>query len=116
MATAAAVMHSGGCPASAIHAKTAALRAFTYSGLGVVIEQAEGDSIVVRRVLPGSPAEGALRPGMRITAVDGARYSELADWSDAIRGVPGSDVELEVRMGCHSRAITLTRDVVRMAY
>jgi C-terminal processing protease CtpA/Prc len=91
-------------------------RAYTYSGIGVVIERHEGD-IVVRRVLRGSPATGKLHPGARLVSVDGETPPTLEEWAEAIRGAPGTTVDLEVQYPCGGkREIAITRDVVRMAY
>lgn len=92
-------------------------RAYTYSGIGVVIE-VERDEVVVTRVLPDSPAEGRLRAGARLISVDGEVPATLENWADAIRGAPGTTVELEVAYppcGGHKR-VTLDRDIVRVEY
>jgi C-terminal processing protease CtpA/Prc len=91
-------------------------RAYTYSGIGVVIER-EDDSVVVKRVLPGAPAEGQLHAGARLVAVDGESPASLEAWASAIRGAPGTHVELEVAYPCGGhKTIAVTRDIVRMEY
>ncbi|MCA9648329.1 MAG: PDZ domain-containing protein [Myxococcales bacterium] len=91
-------------------------RAYTYSGIGVVIERHHGE-VVVRRVLRGSPAQGKLRPGTRLVAVDDNNPPTLEGWASAIRGEPGTTVELEVAYPCGGhKTVAITRDVVRMAY
>jgi C-terminal processing protease CtpA/Prc len=91
-------------------------RSFTYSGIGVVIER-EDRNVVVRRVLPGTPAEDQLYRGARLISVDGATPRTLEGWASAIRGAPGSDVELEVEYPCGGpTTVTITRDVIRMHY
>jgi C-terminal processing protease CtpA/Prc len=91
-------------------------RAYTYSGIGVVIEQRHGE-VVVRRVMPGSPAEGKLRSGARLVAVDGNAPADFEGWAAAIRGEPGTEVDVTVAYPCGGRkTITITRDIVRMAY
>jgi C-terminal processing protease CtpA/Prc len=91
-------------------------RAYTYSGIGVVIEREDGD-VVVRRVLPDSPAQGVLHRGARLVAVDGEIPETLEDWASAIRGAPGSTVTLEVAYPCGSnRLLELERDVIRLSY
>lgn len=91
-------------------------RAYTYSGIGVVIERHHGE-VVVRRVLKGSPAAGLLRPGIRLVAVDGENPRSLEDFASAIRGEPGSTVELTVQSPCGGqKTIELTREIVKMAY
>ena len=91
-------------------------RAYTYSGVGVVIENHRGE-VVVRRVLRGAPAQGKLHPGARLVSVDGQDPPSLEGWASAIRGAPGTTVDIEVAYPCGGhKTITLTRDIVRMAY
>lgn len=91
-------------------------RAYTYSGIGVVIERHQGD-IVVRRVLRGSPATGKLHPGARLVAVDGGDPPTLEAWAAAIRGAPGTTVDVEVAYPCGgTKTVSITRDIVRMSY
>jgi C-terminal processing protease CtpA/Prc len=91
-------------------------RSFTYSGIGVVIER-ENQQAVVRRVLPGAPAEHKLYRGARLISVDGATPRNLEGWASAIRGAPGTDVELEVDYPCGgTKTVTISRDVIRMQY
>lgn len=91
-------------------------RAYTYSGIGVVIEREDGD-VVVRRVLPDTPAEGALKRGARLVSVDGEVPDTLEDWASAIRGAPGTTVELEIAGPCGGhRQLELERDVIRLSY
>jgi C-terminal processing protease CtpA/Prc len=91
-------------------------RAYTYSGIGVVIER-EDDQVVVRRVLPGSPAEGRLSPGDRLISVDGQAPYHLEAWADTIRGAPGTSVQLEVAYPCGGhKALGIIRDVIRVEY
>ncbi|MCH9684637.1 MAG: PDZ domain-containing protein [Deltaproteobacteria bacterium] len=91
-------------------------KAYTYSGIGVVIERHKGQ-VVVRRVLRGSPATGKLHPGARLIAVDGDDPPKLEDWASAIRGAPGTTVDIRVAYPCGgSKTVSITRDVVRMTY
>lgn len=91
-------------------------RAYTYSGIGVVIERHRGE-VIVRRVLPGSPAAGILRQGNRLVAVDDRDPRSLEDWAAAIRGAPGSTVDVTVAYPCGGeKTVRITRDIVRMAY
>lgn len=91
-------------------------RAYTYSGIGVVIER-ERDRVVVRRVLDGAPAQGVLYPGARLITVDGDVPESLEEWADAIRGAPGTDVDIEVAYPCGGhKVVSLERAVVRMHY
>lgn len=94
----------------------AANRAYTYSGVGVVIEREKGQ-VVVRRILPGSPAQDMLHPGARLVAVNGEQPGSLEAWASKIRGAPGTAVELEVAGPCgRHKVVTLTRDVIRLEY
>lgn len=91
-------------------------RAYTYSGIGVVIER-EDEGVVVKRVLPGAPAEGLLHAGARLVSVDGETPGSLEAWASAIRGAPGTNVEIEVAYPCGGqKTIAMTRDIVRMEY
>ena len=91
-------------------------RAYTYSGIGVVIER-ERDQVVVRRVLPGAPADGVLYPGARLHSVDGEQPQTLEAWAESIRGEAGTNVELEVAYPCGGhKTLTIERDIVRMEY
>lgn len=112
--TSAAVMYRTG--SSDCGAQHRVDRAYTYSGIGVVIERHQGD-VVVRRVLRGSPATGKLNPGARLVAVDGENPPTIEAWAEAIRGEPGTTVELTVQYPCGGeKEVSITRDIVRMAY
>lgn len=89
---------------------------YTYSGIGVELEQ-QGDEYVVRRVFPGSPADGKLFPGAALISVDGETPQHVRQWTNAIRGERGTSVELEVEYPCSGReTVTLERDIVRVHY
>lgn len=91
-------------------------RAYTYSGIGVVIER-DDEGVTVKRVLPGSPADGLLHAGAHLVAVDGETPSDVEGWASAIRGAPGTTVELEVAYPCGGhKTIEIGRDVIRMDY
>lgn len=91
-------------------------RAYTYSGIGVVIEREDGD-VVVRRVFPDSPAEDKLFPGARLVSVDGEAPPTLEAWAASIRGAPGTTVDLEVAYPCGGhKTVTIGRDVIRIQY
>jgi C-terminal processing protease CtpA/Prc len=113
--TSAAVMYRvGSRDCSTVHHRVD--RAYTYSGIGVVIERHKGD-VVVRRVLTGSPATDKLKPGQRLVSVDGQDPPSLESWAAAIRGAPGTTVDVTVAFPCGGqKVVTITRDVVRMAY
>ncbi len=97
------------CPGSRVD------RAYTYSGIGVVIERDDDEGVSVKRVFPGSPADGRLHAGARLVAVDGVVPADLEAWSSAIRGAPGTTVELEVAFPCGGhKTVAIGRDVVRM--
>lgn len=114
VATSAAVMYRmSGLDASAYHRIA---RVYTYSGIGVVIEDDDGE-VVVRRVIADSPAQGKLRPGMRLVSVEGERPDTLEGWAAAIRGEPGTDVDVEVASRCRGhKTVTFTRQVIRIQY
>lgn len=85
-------------------------------GIGVAIEQV-ADVVVVRRVLPGSPAaDSDIRPGDRILGVDGDRLTgqTLVQVVDAIRGEPGTEVSLFVQRDTEEWNETLTRGTIEM--
>jgi C-terminal processing protease CtpA/Prc len=112
--TSAAVMYRTG--SSDCGAQHRVDRAYTYSGIGVVIERHQGD-VVVRRVLRGSPATGKLHPGARLVAVDGEDPKTIEAWAEAIRGEPGTTVDLQVQYPCGGdKTVSITRDIVRMRY
>jgi len=91
-------------------------RAYTYSGIGVVIESEQGH-VVVSRVIKGSPADGKIVPGARLLKIEGERLRSVEQWARAIRGEPGSSFELEVSYPCGGKKrVYLTRDVVRVRY
>lgn len=91
-------------------------RAYTYSGIGVVIERDHG-RVVVRRVLPDSPAEGVLYPGARLISVDGESPASLEAWAESIRGNAGSTVQIEIAYPCGGHTVLeLQREIVRMEY
>jgi len=91
-------------------------RAYTYSGIGVVIELERGQ-VIVRRVFSGSPAQGILHPGARLVSVDGEAPATLEGWAKSIRGEVGSTVAVEVAYPCGGhKVIELKREIVRMRH
>jgi C-terminal processing protease CtpA/Prc len=89
---------------------------YTYSGIGVELEQ-QGDAFVVRRVFPGSPADGKLFPNAELLSVDGESPRHMQQWTNMIRGERGTSVTLEVEYPCSGReTVTLERDLVRVRY
>jgi C-terminal processing protease CtpA/Prc len=89
---------------------------YTYSGIGVELEQ-RGDDFVVRRVFPGSPADGKLFPNAELISVNGESPEHMQQWTNEIRGEQGTSVTLEVEYPCSGReTVTLERDIVRVRY
>jgi C-terminal processing protease CtpA/Prc len=112
VATSGAVMYK--MAASQCGLQHQANRAYTYSGIGVVIERERGH-VVVTRVIKGSPAEGKIVPGARLLRIEGQRLRSVEQWASAIRGEPGSSFELEVSYPCGgTKRVQLTRDIVRV--
>lgn len=82
-----------------------------YAGIGVTVNLYQG-SFYTGDVYSGSPAAGAsLRPGDRVTAVDGADATgQTLDWLvTKLRGDPGSTVSMTVERDGVARTATLTR-------
>ncbi len=114
VATSAAVMYR--MAATQCGAQHQVSRAYTYSGVGVVIERERGH-VIVTRVIKGSPADGKIVPGARLLRIEGDRPHTIEDWASAIRGEPGSSFEMEVAYPCGGKKrVHLTRDVVRVRY
>lgn len=84
----------------------------TYSGVGLVLV-ARGDSLIVRSVVSGGPADGAgIKPGDRLVSIDGKRLTgaDLAGAAARVRGEAGTQVRLGVVTGDSPvRQLTLTR-------
>lgn len=91
-----------------------------YAGVGMVVESQPGVSIpVVRRVFPNTPAErNGVRSGDRVVAIDGAPVEgwPLERVANALKGAPGSIVEVEFRRYGVEGALStrITRAVVRI--
>jgi C-terminal processing protease CtpA/Prc len=68
-------------------------------GLGVNIATDDREGVVVRNVHRGSPAEEmGIRPGDRITQVNGQEVNSTREFVQTIRNMdPGEDVELDIR-------------------
>jgi C-terminal processing protease CtpA/Prc len=115
MATSAALMYRYGgtqCPKQAQH--RVAERGYTYSGIGAVI-QARGDSVVVRSTLPGAPADGVLREGVRLISVDGTYPESIEGWANALRGPEGTRVTIEFGSKCSGHQfVTLERKLIHV--
>ncbi len=70
-----------------------------FTGIGVQVNPAKG-ALVIGRVFDSSPAQRAgLKPGEKIVAVNGRALSTISDEAAVamIKGVPGTDVTLEVQ-------------------
>lgn len=89
----------------------------TYSGIGVVIERDADQGVLVKRVIPGAPADGRLHAGARLVAVDGEVPTDLQGWAAAITGAPGTTVDLEVAYPCGGhKNIEIVREAIRLRY
>ncbi len=85
---------------------------YSYSGIGVELTQ-DGPDFVVARVFPTTPADGKLQPGAVLLSVDGERPANMQEWTRAIRGQQGTQVELEVAYPCSGHdTVVLERDLV----
>lgn len=76
-----------------------------YSGIGIITDKDEDlfSSLVVRQVIPGSPASQAnIKRGDRITHINGISVSGKTqkESTDLIRGRNGTQVQLTVIQGC----------------
>ncbi len=117
VATAAAISHRvADGPCSQSHGRTLTQHHYTYSGIGVEMA-ADGEDIVVRRVFPGTPAEGKLASGAKLLSIDGVKPADLHECSQKIRGPEGSPVTLEVAYSdARVESVTLTRQIVRLRH
>ncbi|MCB9567385.1 MAG: hypothetical protein H6710_09295 [Myxococcales bacterium] len=89
-------------------------RGYTYSGIGAVIQQ-RGDHVVVRQVIDGGPADGLLRPGAFLVAVDGEDPGNVEGWANALRGVAGTTVAVEVAYPCGGHeTVIIERQMIRV--
>lgn len=115
MATSAALLQRyAGVDCKAARQHRVAERGYTYSGIGAVIQQ-RGDTVVVRSVLPGAPADGVLKEGMHLISVDGVYPVSVEDWAATLRGPAGTSVTIEVahRCGGH-KFVTLERKLIHV--
>jgi carboxyl-terminal processing protease len=86
------------------------------TGIGVAIE-AVADVVVVKEVIPGSPAEAAgIAAGDRILAVDGTRTRGVAlgDIVGKIRGAEGTQIELFVQRDTDEWTVKVTRGKIEV--
>ena len=114
MATSAAVMYRfGGTHCNSAHRVVD--NSYSYSGIGAVI-QGRGDHVIVRSVLPGAPADGAIREGARLISVDGTYPDSVEGWASALKGPEGTSVTIEVAYRCSGhKFVTLERKMIRVA-
>jgi C-terminal processing protease CtpA/Prc len=114
LATSVAMLQRAVDPDGSSHRVT---RAMTYSGIGVVIEPVAHGRVLIRDVIPNSPADGKLARGAYLVKVDGKRPGSQNEWTSWIRGAEGTDVELEVAYHCGGhQTVTLTRSIIRLEY
>jgi carboxyl-terminal processing protease len=90
-----------------------------YAGLGMQIEEQPGKGVVVSKVFPNTPAEGAgAREGDMIIAIDtvSTRGWSSARVADSLRGTPGSKVSVSFARPGVNEPITssFTRAVIRI--
>lgn len=77
--------------------------------VGLRVDEAEG-RVLVRQVVPGSPADGVVQPGDLLLAIDGQALGGDMDQARALlAGRPGEPVVLTVQRGEAQQALTLTR-------
>ncbi|MCC6738010.1 MAG: PDZ domain-containing protein, partial [Planctomycetia bacterium] len=84
-----------------------------YSGIGISVRP--GDEPVVAEVFEGGPADGVLRKGDVIRAVDGTPTRGMAPdaYTAKIRGEAGTPVTLTIVRGGERRDVTLVRREVQ---
>jgi len=113
MATSAALMYRMAGPTCS-QQKREIERGYTYSGIGAVIQQ-HGDRVMVRQVITDGPADGLLREGAFLVAVDGVTPRSVEDFANALRGPAGSTVAVEVKYGCNSHeTVIIERSMIRV--
>jgi carboxyl-terminal processing protease len=83
-------------------------------GIGVQLALEQG-AIVVVTPLPNSPAaKVGLKPRDTIVAVDGKELNDLKQAVNAIRGVKGSEVKLQINRAGQEVSLTVRRDSVQL--
>ncbi len=115
MATSAALMYRMAGPTCSQQQQQREIeRGYTYSGIGAVIQQ-HGDRVMVRQVITDGPADGLLREGAFLVAVDGEDPQSVEGFANALRGPAGSTVAVEVRYGCNSHeTVIIERSMIRV--
>ncbi|MBR2372868.1 MAG: S41 family peptidase [Lentisphaeria bacterium] len=84
-------------------------------GIGAMAVKPDGQAVTIVRVLPGSPAAAAgLKPGDRITAIDGTPVKKLnlAGALGKLRGEAGSTVTLRVQRNRQELTVKVRREKV----
>ena len=85
-------------------------------GIGAAAVKPDKRPVTLIRILPGTPAEAAkLQAGDQIMAIDGQNVlpMNLAAALEKLRGMPGTQVKLQIRRGRREFPVTATRNVVR---
>ncbi len=84
-------------------------------GIGITVSQYSDDSLTVLFLSDDSPAEGILKPGDEIVAVEGQKVADVG-YQQAVtlvRGTAGTDVRLTIRRGDELMDCSVTRaDIV----
>lgn len=76
--------------------------------LGLQVQDAEGGGVVVRRVMPGSPAEGQLVPGDVIVEVNREAVRTTADLGNKVKAAPSKKpLLLLVKQGNSTRYVAI---------
>ena len=83
-----------------------------YSGVGLELKDVN-DKATVIRVVPGSPADGQVRRGEQLSAVDGVPVKNLNQAGQALRGEDTSSVTLTLTSEEGSRSVRLERKRIR---
>lgn len=82
-----------------------------FTGIGVTIRRTEKGMLIVS-VIPESPAaSGGLKAGDIVVSVDGKKYDDLQELTNAIRGEAGTTLTLEFQRGTEkqTRSVKLVR-------
>ncbi|MCA9659553.1 MAG: hypothetical protein KC486_14495 [Myxococcales bacterium] len=112
MATSAALMYRMAGPTCTQQRELE--RGYTYSGIGAVIQQ-RGEHVVVRQVIAEGPAEGLLREGAVLVAVDGENPRSVEGFANALRGPAGTTVAVEIAYPCGGHeTVIIERSVIRV--
>jgi hypothetical protein len=82
-----------------------------YEPSGVGLEMRHG-SIVVRNVVPGTPADAHLRPGDEIISINGLAPATLEFARSLLNGTPGTKASIVFRRWHMTHSVTLTLHVL----